>query len=161
MTEYSVDDISEGKIADPEAVYRRHFPDFVWDKFEIFSYRNAAGILAGSFPVQFQTLIEILSEFKISQEQIRTPGGSKGPIAQYVDTLFPPDWVETRIAADLNVRLLRAKGAGIIREYVREGFLDGHRIDFVNGKVALDLEWNSKDQTYDRDLYAFSAFYEA
>ena len=26
---------------------------------------------------------------------------------------------------------------------------------------SLDLEWNSKDQTYDRDLYAFSAFHAA
>lgn len=31
----------------------------------------------------------------------------------------------------------------------------------MNGRVALDLEWNSKDQTYDRDLYAFSAFHAA
>jgi len=49
----------------------------------------------------------------------------------------------------------------LLSEYVRTGFLDGHRIDFLNGRVALDLEWNSKDQTYDRDLYAFSAFYDA
>jgi len=49
----------------------------------------------------------------------------------------------------------------VLSEYTRQGFLDGHRIDFLNGRVALDLEWNSKDQTYDRDLYAFSAFYEA
>lgn len=27
--------------------------------------------------------------------------------------------------------------------------------------VAFDLEWNSKDQTFDRDLYAFRAFHEA
>jgi len=25
----------------------------------------------------------------------------------------------------------------------------------------MDLEWNSKDQTFDRDLYAFSTFHEA
>ena len=49
----------------------------------------------------------------------------------------------------------------VFSSYTREGFLDGHRIDFVKGRVALDLEWNSKDQTYDRDLYAFSAFYDA
>ena len=48
-----------------------------------------------------------------------------------------------------------------LREYIRAGYLDGHRIDFVNGKVAIDLEWNSKDQTYDRDLYAFSTFHAA
>ena len=43
-------------------------------------------------------------------------------------------------------------------ESVRENFLDGHKIDYVKGRVALDLEWNSKDQTFDRDLYAFAAF---
>ncbi len=26
--------------------------------------------------------------------------------------------------------------------------------------MALDLEWNSKDQTFDRDLYAFRMFHE-
>jgi CRISPR-associated protein Csd2 len=40
------------------------------------------------------------------------------------------------------------------------GFIDGHKIDFVKNKVAFDLEWNSKDQTFDRDLYALRAFYE-
>ncbi|MGY6533869.1 MAG: BglII/BstYI family type II restriction endonuclease [Pararhodobacter sp.] len=154
-------DVSDGRIADPPSGYRHLFPSAILDKFEIHSYRNAASILANSFPDQFATLIDILTEFRITRTQIRTPGGSKGPIARYVDTLFPTDWEEARITADLHVRLLNAKGGETIRNYVRHGFLDGHRIDFVNGKVALDLEWNSKDQTYDRDLYAFSAFYEA
>jgi hypothetical protein len=57
---------------------------------------------------------------------------------------------------------MHAKRQGeLLRSFVREGYLDGHRIDFVNDRVALDLEWNSKDQTYDRDLYAFSAFHQA
>jgi Restriction endonuclease BglII len=43
-------------------------------------------------------------------------------------------------------------------EKLREKYLDGHKIDYVKGHVAFDLEWNSKDQTFDRDLYAFSAF---
>jgi len=41
-----------------------------------------------------------------------------------------------------------------------ENFIDGHKIDYVKGRVALDLEWNSKDQTFDRDLYAMRAFHE-
>ncbi len=32
-----------------------------------------------------------------------------------------------------------------------ENFIDGHKIDYVKGRVAFDLEWNSKDQTFDRD----------
>ena len=40
------------------------------------------------------------------------------------------------------------------------GFIDGHKIDFVKNRVAFDMEWNSKDQTFDRDLYAVRAFYD-
>jgi len=35
-----------------------------------------------------------------------------------------------------------------------------HKVDYIKGRVAFDLEWNSKDQTFDRDLYAFRAFFE-
>jgi Restriction endonuclease BglII len=46
------------------------------------------------------------------------------------------------------------------KEIRREKYLDGHKIDYVKDRVAFDLEWNSKDQTFDRDLYAFSAFFQ-
>lgn len=159
-----LDDVSTGKAADHPDLVRAHFPSALQDKFEIFSYRNAASILASSFPNHFADIIKALTDFSISETMIRTPGGSKGPIAKYVDTLFTEQggWRETRISADLQVKLLDAKKTDhVIQEYIRTGFLDGHRIDFLNGRVALDLEWNSKDQTYDRDLYAFSAFYDA
>lgn len=155
-------DISYGKGADPEKVVSSIVSDALSKKYEIYSYRNALGILSGSFPEQFGDLISALDRFAISKRMIRTPGGSKSEIASYVDTLFTEDWVETRISADLHVKLIHAKKKDrVLDQYTRSGFLDGHRIDFVKGKVALDLEWNSKDQTYDRDLYAFSAFYEA
>ncbi len=157
-------DTSTGKIADHKSVVENVFPKEICKKFEIFSYRNAATLLASGFPKQFETILKSLVDFQISQTMIRLPGGNKGPIAKYVDTLFLEEngWEETRILADLHVKLMHAKQKSkILSEYVRTGFLDGHRIDFLNGKVAVDLEWNSKDQTYDRDLYAFSAFYDA
>lgn len=153
---------SEGKVADPTGTLDGIFSQELQQKFEIFSYRNAAAILKMNFPDQLTHIIDIMESFEISKRMIREPGGSKGPIAKYVDTLFPEDWVETRISADLNVKLLDAKAKNkVVSQYIRQGYLDGHRIDFVNDRVALDLEWNSKDQTYDRDLYAFSAFYDA
>lgn len=156
-----LDDVSSGKNADSAKVVEDALPKKLRSKFEIYSYRNAASILTNSFPDQYQDILSALDTFTITTEQIRTPGGSKSVIAKYVDTLFGADWRETRISADLHVKLMPPKGTEVIASYVREGFLDGHRIDFVNGRVALDLEWNSKDQTYDRDLYAFSAFYDA
>lgn len=155
-------EVSTGKVADPRAVLETVFDTDILDRFEIYSYRNAAVILAHSFPDQFRQITAALRALRVTTSMIRLPGGSKGPIAKHVDTLFGDDWAEARISADLNVRLLHAKqNDHVMRSYVRQGYLDGHRIDFVNGKVALDLEWNSKDQTYDRDLAAFSAFYDA
>lgn len=157
-------DVSTGRGADPEELVEAVFGDELCKKFEIFSYRNAASILKGGFPEHFDSIVAGLEKFSISKEMIRLPGGSKGPIAKYVDTLFleGEGWRETRISADLHVKLLHEKKKSLVfEEYVRNGFLDGHRIDFLRGRVALDLEWNSKDQTYDRDLYAFSAFYDA
>ncbi|WP_338549947.1 BglII/BstYI family type II restriction endonuclease [Roseovarius phycicola] len=157
-----LEDISTGAVADDPNILESVFEEELLSKFEVYSYRNAAGILKSSFPEQFNNLVAALRKFSISKTMIRSPGGSKSEIAKYVDTLFDEGWQETRISADLHVKLLHAKQkTRILNEYTREGFLDGHRIDFVKGKVALDLEWNSKDQTYDRDLYAFAAFYEA
>lgn len=155
------DDVSLGKNADPKPVTEAAMPQKLMERFEVFSYRNAASILRNSFPEHYREITTALEGFSISTSQIRTPGGSKSLIAKYVDTLFGNDWRETRIAADLHVKLTPPKGDTVFASYIREGYLDGHRIDFVKGRVALDLEWNSKDQTYDRDLYAFSAFYDA
>ena len=33
-------------------------------------------------------------------------------------------------------------------------------VDFVKNKVAFDLEWNSKDQTFDRDLLAMRTYFD-
>ena len=41
-----------------------------------------------------------------------------------------------------------------------ETYPDTHEIDYLKGRVAFDIEWNSKDQTFDRDLYAFRMFFD-
>lgn len=45
-------------------------------------------------------------------------------------------------------------------EKMIEGYIDGHNIDFLKNKVAFDLEWNSKDQTFDRDLLAMRTYFD-
>ena len=71
-------------------------------------------------------------------------------------------WFETRIRGDLVVTIETHTDDGTEKTETRiDNFLDGHKVDFVKNRVAFDLEWNSKDQTFDRDLYAFRAFHEA
>ena len=71
--------------------------------------------------------------------------------------LRPLGWYETRITGDLVVHL---DGPNLRKsDLTIPSYLDGHKIDYVKNGVAFDVEWNSKDQTFDRDLYAFRAFY--
>src|SRR5271165_2769910 len=105
---------------------------------------------------------------------IRKAGGNESDIPELLSAMLRPlGWHETIVQGDLLVTLSWHEVVGTIlggkkrgnpkferksREILKRKFLDGHKIDYVKGKVAFDLEWNSKDQTFDRDLYAFSAF---
>lgn len=161
--------LAPSEVADsPEAV-EIYIPEDVRNRFDVYSYRSAALILSQAHPEEFNELMEALRAFKITQAIISKAGGNESEVPKLFSSyLRPLGWHETTIQADLLVRLLwreptpskakRPKTKGMSKELVRAKFLDGHKVDYIKGKVAFDLEWNSKDQTFDRDLYAFSAF---
>lgn len=171
------DQVSAGEIADapaeggdPQWLVDAKIPADLREKYEVYSYRSAATILAESHPEEFAELCEALREFSITRTMIRTAGGNESDIPKLLSAkLRPKGWYETIIRGDLIVELIsrvqvgtdrggKPKTAAKTRRIRREKYLDGHKVDYVKGRVAFDLEWNSKDQTFDRDLYAFSAF---
>ncbi len=161
------------EAADLPALVRATMPDLV-EKYEIYSYRSAATILAMSHKEEFNDLCEVLKEFTITEAMIRTAGGNESQIPKiFSKALRPRGWEETIVRGDLHIQKISKKLVTIGKNgkplstprfepktvpLTREKYLDGHKVDYVKGKVAFDLEWNSKDQTFDRDLYAFSAF---
>lgn len=157
--------------ADAREVVERKIPLDLRGKYEIYSYKNAAVILSEVRQVEFGDICAALREFSITSEMIRRAGGNESEMPRvFSKALRPLGWHETVIRADLQVSLRwrevigRSKSGRPVtaakeRTVKREGYLDGHKIDYVKGQVAFDLEWNSKDQTFDRDLYAFSAFF--
>ena len=170
------EDVSEGEIAlspsetaDPHEIVKKTVPQDILERYEVHSYRNAAVILSEARDEEFQDLLVALREFSIPKKMIRTAGGNESEIPRLLSaTLRPRGWHETIVRGDLLVKMVwreqvsEKNGKAVFeqktREIRREKYLDGHKIDYVKGKVAFDLEWNSKDQTFDRDLYAFSAF---
>ena len=144
----------------------RFIPEDIRQRYEVFSYRHAASILANSAPEELSEICEALRAFELKKEWITTGGGNESAIPKaFSQLLRPKQWYETRIHGDLLVTLEVHKDDGASREVSRQqitrsDFLDGHKVDYVKNRVAFDLEWNSKDQTFDRDLYAARAFYE-
>jgi len=156
---------------DPASIVEAKIPQDIRERYEVFSYRNAAVILSETRKNELDDLLKALREFKITKTMIRTAGGNESDIPKlFSTTLRPLGWHETVVHGDLIVQKSWHEQTGIRRgkavfekrseELRRDRYLDGHKIDYVKGRVAFDLEWNSKDQTFDRDLYAFSAFFQ-
>ncbi len=173
LVEEEADASMSARFADSAALVEARIPEDLRKRYEFFSYKNAVVVLSETHQDEWHELLAALDAFAITKEMLTTKGGNESEIPKLVSSLLrPSNWHETVIRGDLVIRLLwkekigetkggKAKFAKRQSENIREGYLDGHKIDYVKNKVAFDLEWNSKDQTFDRDLYAFNAFYQA
>lgn len=125
-----------------------HIPIDIAGLYEVHDFKHAAAILAHEFPDEFQEICEALRQFRFTEEHVTTPGGNESEIPKtFSKILRPLGWKE---------RTLNAKMVVDDQEVSH----NTHKIDYLKGRVAFDLEWNSKDQTFDRDLYAFRSFFE-
>ena len=136
-------------------------------KYEFQNYGHALEILSEAFPEEWDDIQTCLSRLKITEKDIVSAGGNETAIPKkFDDVLYPRGWREIRITGDLLVKMYpRGKSRGRFAkepfdEKIISGYIDGHNIDFVKGKVAFDLEWNSKDQTFDRDLLAMRTYFD-
>ena len=170
-----VDDVAlrPGPNADAPADVERYISAEVRALYDVYSYRHAAAILFNSYPAELAEIEAALLAFRITMRDIGAPGGNESVMPKkFSRTLRPAGWFEARIQGDLLVRMQEYDEqflpSGKVKKVKRsectprviENFIDGHKIDYVKGRVAFDLEWNSKDQTFDRDLYALRAFHE-
>lgn len=138
-------------------------------KFEFMNYGHALEILYNVHPQEWNELQECLRKLRLSLADIKKAGGNKSPIPKkFDDVLYPYGWREIRISGDLLVKKYirqndQKKGQFANEPFETnkiEGYIDGHNIDFVKNEVAFDLEWNSKDQTFDRDLLAMRTYFD-
>ena len=139
------------------------------DRYDFYSYARAIEILYTAFPDECADIQESLRNFELTHDDILQGGGNESAIPKkFDDTLYPRGWREIRIAGDLTIKKYPRKNTQRRGQFESEpfecdtveGFIDGHNIDFLKGRVAFDLEWNSKDQTFDRDLLAMRTYYE-
>lgn len=149
-------------------VLERYIRPELLDKYEFYNFGHALEILSQAFPNEWEDLQECLNKLEITIDDLRKAGGNESPIPKkFDDVLYPLGWREIRITGDLLVKLYprRSNQRGRFSdqpfdEKVIKGYIDGHNIDFIKGKVAFDLEWNSKDQTFDRDLLAMRTYFD-
>jgi len=135
-------------------VWTDYVPKDISDLYEVHDFHHAAAILAQEFPSEFSDICESLREFRFSLDDILKPGGSESDFPKrFAGVLRPLGWIEKQLKSKIVTETEDDSG-------IKEIAQDTHKIDFIKGRVACDFEWNSKDQTFDRDLYAFRAFFD-
>lgn len=149
--------------------FERYIQKSVLDKFEYYNYGHALEIFHDAFPVEWEELQDCLYKLKLSVADLKKAGGNESPIPKkFDDVLYPYGWREIRISGDLIVKKYPRQTAQRRGRFAEEpyevetieGYIDGHNIDFLKNRVAFDLEWNSKDQTFDRDLLAMRTYFD-
>ena len=149
--------------------FEKYIDQDIISKFEFLDYGHALEILHESFHDEWQEIQESLRRLKLTIGDISKAGGNESPIPKkFDDVLYPFGWREIRISGDLIVKKYPRQTAQRRGRFSNEpfeidtikGYIDGHNIDFLKNKVAFDLEWNSKDQTFDRDLLAMRTYFD-
>ncbi|MEM6387681.1 MAG: BglII/BstYI family type II restriction endonuclease [Pseudomonadota bacterium] len=115
--------------------------------FDVLTRNHAEAILAHDFPVDLGLLCRVVSEFRISLEEIVRGGGGEAGLTQRL----------RHELSDLNWRKHSFSIETVVDGYARSGI--SHEVDHVkfaeNGALALEIEWNNKDPFFDRDLENF------
>lgn len=147
----------------------KYIDEDLFSRFEFFNYGHAVEILHEAYHAEWSELQECLRRLTLTISDIQKAGGNESPIPKkFDDVLYPYGWREIRISGDLIVKKyprqsVQRRGRFSDEPFEVEsieGYIDGHNIDFIKNKVAFDLEWNSKDQTFDRDLLAMRTYYD-
>ena len=123
-------------------------PKNIRRRFEIDERHHACAILANDYPAEFADLLGCLEQFKLQRSEIVFPGGSKSKIAaRFDDYLFARGWSVKSTAVEMMVD-------GVPRN------VKTHSIDLCKGRVACEVQWNSKDGVFSRDLTTFRLLHE-
>ena len=123
-------------------------PDFVQNHYEIHQWKHPVAILNRDFPNEWNDLMEVLTEFRLFKRDVLAPGRGKSPVTIALDSRFySRGWEEkafdTKVVID-NVSLESPT----------------HKVDCFKNEIAVEVEWNSKDSVFDRDLNNFRLLFE-
>lgn len=134
-------------------------------KYEIWGYDHAGEILK-SYSKEYCEIRNVLEHLNITMQDVLLKGGNESPIPKKIRSEFiKQGWqTEQEIDGTLQVEFYKKEPTSdkVAKEWhTIKGYLTGYHVDYYKNGIAIDTEWNSKDQTFDRDLAAMRAYYEA
>jgi hypothetical protein len=113
-------------------------------------------LLVHAFPEHHASLVRALNSWSVSWGDIEAGGGNKSLVSRHFDEAFEgEEWKETSL--ELETRL--AGVTTIARTHKIDLFKPGPGGELPG--IGIELEWNNKDEFFDRDLINFEAIHRA
>lgn len=123
-------------------------PQFIRDNYEVHEWKHACAILKQDFPIEWNEVIEVLTNFRFKRSWLTVGGGRKSKISEAIDSeLYLRGWVEKQFDTEIVIDTNRIESPT-------------HQVDCFKNRVALEIEWNNKDPFFDRDLNNFRLLFE-
>ena len=120
-------------------------------KFDILDRNYAHTLLVHDFPELYAQLSSFMQQFELTRTEMTTAGGNESAIPKKIKKFFLENgWVEEykfEIVKTIN---------GVVQES------SSYKIDLYHptAKIAFDVEWNSKDSVFNRDLSNFRILHD-
>ena len=126
-----------------------------------FAVRNinyGVELLKSAFPGHFRSVCHALDSWDLTWAGVEAPGGSLSiPSRNFVNAFNAEGWKETEF--ELETRLQGVPT--IARTHKVDLFKPGASPAQPYPGVGIELEWNNKDEFFDRDLINFDALHTA
>ena len=120
----------------------------IFSGFECYDWRNARTVLQHAHPDEWQDIVSVLSEFRLTHSDLSKKGGGKTAVARAIDHAFYDlHWSERKFETRIVVDDVSSDSPT-------------HKVDCFKGKIALEVEWNNKDPFFDRDLNNFRLLFD-
>lgn len=116
--------------------------------FNLDARSHASSIMVMDFPEALEEVEGILDAFDLRLEELAEGGGGESSITQRLRRqLTGAGWEKGTFTIVKTINDVEAESISHEIDHVKE---------FENGTLALEIEWNSKDTFYDRDLENFN-----
>jgi hypothetical protein len=123
-------------------------PEDIAQIYEVYEWRNAAGVLTTAHPNEWKDVVDVLRAFEFRRSEVLKGGGRKSVIAKRIDSFLEMrGWKEKKFATKIRVDQ-------------DERDSPTHKVDCFKERVGLEIQWNNKDPFFDRDLNNFRLLFD-
>jgi len=121
------------------------------NKFSFVDKNFAHTIIKNEYPSLYKQLFNFLSNFELYKSEMLKPGGNESAIPKKVKKFFIDNGWKDEMIFEISTTVNEEKFES-----------SSYKIDLYenHSKIAFDVEWNSKDSIFNRDLGTFKILHD-